>query len=107
MIVDKRLIKEMGRRGRDLTPGLRKTGYSGHKISKLTGVNPRTINILKMSKRERGNEENFPRTGRRRKTDSRADRRLFGWPEKNEGRLWKTLPLNLTTIQWKIFLPGL
>lgn len=32
---------------------------------------------------------------------------FFGWPEKTEGRLWKTLPLNLTTIQWKIFLPGL
>lgn len=44
LIVDKRLIKEMGRHGRDLTPDLRKTGYSGHKISKLTGVNPRTIN---------------------------------------------------------------
>lgn len=44
LIVDKRLIKEMGRRGRDLTPDLRRTGYSGHKISKLTGVNPRTIN---------------------------------------------------------------
>lgn len=40
----------MGRRGRDFTPEVRKiiadlpkTGYFGHKISKLTGVNPRTI----------------------------------------------------------------
>lgn len=36
-----------------------------------------------MSKRERGNEENFPRTGRRRKTDSRADRRIFRMARKN------------------------
>lgn len=68
----------------DLTPlvrkiisDLRKTGCSGHKISKLTGVNLRTINKFLKRVRERGNEENLPRTGRRIKTDSRADHRLF------------------------------
>lgn len=29
---------------------------------------------------------------------------FYGWSEKNEGRLWKILPLNLTTIQWIFFL---
>lgn len=62
--------------GRDLTPEVRKfiadlskTGYSSHKVSKL-GANTRTINKYFKFVGERGNEENLPKTGSRRKTDS-------------------------------------
>lgn len=43
----------MSRRGKDLTPDVRKIivslfkkAYSGHKIAKITEVNPKTVNIF-------------------------------------------------------------
>ena len=73
----------MGRRGKDLTPEVKKIildlsneGYSGHKISQVVGVIPRTVNKFLKRVRERRNEENLPRPGRQRKTDIRGDRRL-------------------------------
>jgi transposase-like protein len=73
----------MGRRGKDLTPEVKKIildlsneGYSGHKISQVAGVIPRTVNKFLKRVRERRNEENLSRPGRQRKTDIRGDRRL-------------------------------
>ena len=58
----------MGRRGKDLTPEVKKIilylsneGYSGHKKSQVVGVIPRTVNKFLKRVRERGNEENLPR----------------------------------------------
>lgn len=62
----------MGRSWYDMTPEIKKnncrlsrTGYSGHKISKFTRGNPRTINTYLKRIEERGNEENIPWTGSR------------------------------------------
>jgi transposase len=80
----------MGRRGKDLTPEVKKItldlsneGCSGHKISQVVGVIPRTINKCLKRVRERGNEENLPRPGRPRKTDIRGDRILFRMVREN------------------------
>ena len=74
----------MGRRGKDLTPEVKKIildlsneGYSGHKISQVVGVVPRTVGKCLKRVCEGGNEENLPRPGRQRKTDIQGDRRLF------------------------------
>jgi transposase len=48
-------------------------GYSGHKISQVVGVIPRTVNKFLKRVRERGNEENLHRPGRQRKTDIRGN----------------------------------
>lgn len=89
----------------DLTPlvrkiisDLRKTGCSGHKISKLTGVNLRTINNFLKRVKERGNEENLPRTGRRIKTDSRADHRLFRIVRENRRQTLEDLATKFNNI---------
>jgi transposase-like protein len=52
----------MGRRGKDLTPEVKKItlnllneSYSGHKISQVVGVIPRTVKKNLKRVRERGN----------------------------------------------------
>jgi hypothetical protein len=74
----------MGGRGKDLTPevktiilDLSNEGYSGHRISQVGGVIPRTVSKFLKRVRERGNEENFSRPGIQRKTNIRGDRKLF------------------------------
>jgi transposase len=74
----------MGRHGKDLTPEVKKIildlsneGYSGHKISQVVGVIPRTVSKFLKHVRERGNEENLPRPGKQRTMDIRGDRRFF------------------------------
>jgi hypothetical protein len=52
-------------------------GYSGHRISQVGGVIPRTVSKFLKRVRERGNEENFSRPGIQRKTNIRGDRKLF------------------------------
>ena len=65
----------MGGRGKDLTPevktiilDLSNEGYSGHRISQVVEVIPRTVSKFLKRFRERGNEENLPRPGIQRKT---------------------------------------
>ena len=80
----------MGHRGKDLTPKENKIildlsyqSYSGHKISQVVGVVPRTVGKCLKRVCEGGNEENLPRPGRQRKTDIRGHRRLFRMVREN------------------------
>ena len=58
--VNNGLLKKMGRHGKDLTPEVKKIildlsneGYSGHKISQVVGVIPRTVSKFLKHVRER------------------------------------------------------
>jgi transposase len=80
----------MGHRGKDLTPKENKIildlsyqSYSGHKISQVVGVVPRTVGKCLKRVCEGGNEENLPRPGRQRTTDIRGRRRLFWMVREN------------------------
>ena len=80
----------MGSRVKDLTPevkniilDLSNEGYSGHKISQVVGLIPRTINKFLKSVRERGNEENLLRPARQRKTNIRGEGRIFRMVKEN------------------------
>ena len=73
----------MGRHDKDLTPEVTKIIldlsneiYSGHKISQVLGVIPRTVNKFIKRVRKRGNEESLTRPGRERKTVTED---FFGW----------------------------
>ena len=74
----------MAPHGKELTPkqkaiivNLSNEGFSSYKIQNMTGINSRTIQKFLKRMRERGKNENLPRSGGRRKTTPRDDRILF------------------------------
>lgn len=73
----------MGKRGKELTQdvkniiiNLNNTNHSSYKISEITGLNRRTVSNFLKRFLDRGNTENLLRSGRQRKLDDRAKRRL-------------------------------
>jgi len=74
----------MALHGKELTTGqkeiivnLSNEGFSSYKIQNMTDINSWTIQKFLKRMRERGNIENLPRSGGRRKTTHRDDRILF------------------------------
>ena len=81
----------MGRRGKDLTPEVKKItlnllneSYSGHKISQVVGVIPRTVKKNLKRVRERGNPP--PDQADREKRTYEVTEDFFGWSGKAEGK---------------------
>jgi transposase len=67
---------ELGQESKNIIINLSNTGHSSYKISEITGLNRRTVSNFLKRFHERGNTENSPRSGRQRKLDERAKRRL-------------------------------
>ena len=80
----------MGRRGKDLTPEVKKIildlsneGYSGHKISQVVGVIPRTVKHFFKCVRER---KPSPDQADREKRPYEVTEDIFRWSGKTEGK---------------------
>ena len=78
--------KELTREQKEIIVQLSNSGFSSYKIEGMTGINSRTV--LKRV-RERGNVENLPRSGSRRKTTPRDDRILYRSIKSNRRRTLK------------------
>ena len=62
---------------KEIILNLSNEGFLSYKIQNMTGINSRTIQKCLKRMRERGNIENLPGSGGRRKTTPRDDRILL------------------------------
>ena len=69
--------KELTKKLKEINVQLSNSGFSSYKVEGMTGINSRTVQYFLKRLGERGNVENLPRSGSRRKTIPRDDRILY------------------------------
>lgn len=108
--------QEMTVEAKEVILKLEKEGFSHGKIAEITGKNRRTVSKFLSKFSSTGSIENHDRTGRRKKSTSQADRRLFRMVRTNRRQTLNDLtcrhnsqidtPLSARTVRRRLFDEG-
>ena len=88
--------KELTREQKEIIVQLSNSGFSSYKIEGMTEINSRTVQKFLKRVRERGNVENLPRSGSRRKTTPRDVRILYRSIKSNRRQTLKDVTIRFT-----------